>query len=520
MPIITSSLEPSIQSKLNVINYGSNSSTELVTGAFALDSLSSNGVSRSYATLSVFPTATANNLGLMALDTANGVMYINSTGSSWTQTPTPVILSTNFDNSTTSYSSSFQMNRAFNIANAAFALADAQIGSNLFTWGIQAALGQGSTAAISSPQQVGSLSAWKMVQAGGGAFASGPTMFAIKRDGTLWQCGYSNQGQVGDGTLTRWSSPVQIGTSTWKTGFNTNEMTMGIRSDGTLWTWGNGHNNILGLGSTTNVSTPVQVGTATNWKYVHCGYNVAWGIKTDGTLWGWGPNAQGQLGLGNTTAVSTPVQVGTLTNWVSVCGGVGCTWATKSDGTLWTWGYNGQSQLGLGNNTSYSSPVQIGTATNWAYVSGKSGGSSTGSAAVAALTYDGSIYTWGLNNFTGLGYTTSGSWQTVPAGPVGLPSSWRQVDMLQDGIYQVTMAIRKDGTLWVIGGAGNNGALGLGSTTQISSPTQVGNLTNWKQISAHTYCSMGVLYPVSGNANVASLPGITNTTQFPVTFVQ
>jgi alpha-tubulin suppressor-like RCC1 family protein len=46
--------------------------------------------------------------------------------------------------------------------------------------------------------------------------------------------------------------------------------------------------------------------------------------------------------------------------------------ALKTDGSLWTWGANQYGQLGLGNIISYSSPVQVGLLTNWKQI--QSGG--------------------------------------------------------------------------------------------------------------------------------------------------
>ena len=49
-------------------------------------------------------------------------------------------------------------------------------------------------------------------------------------------------------------------------------------------------------------------------------------------------------------------------------------YAIKTDGTLWSWGRNNYGQLGQSNLTLRSSPVQVGALTNW-YVIGS--GSST-----------------------------------------------------------------------------------------------------------------------------------------------
>ena len=89
-------------------------------------------------------------------------------------------------------------------------------------------------------------------------------------------------------------------------------------------------------------------------------------VKTDGTMWSWGGNLNGVLGLNQSSdnvKYSSPVQIGTDTNWSKVRGGDGSA-AIKTDGTLYTWGYNqyggmlGHNETGPGA-TNYSSPVQV-----------------------------------------------------------------------------------------------------------------------------------------------------------------
>jgi alpha-tubulin suppressor-like RCC1 family protein len=200
------------------------------------------------------------------------------------------------------------------------------IDGSLYTWGnstaaAYGALGQGtSSATVSTPVQVGSLTNWSTVTCGY------YHMFAIKTDGTLWSWGQAASGQLGQGqTTTNISSPVQVGTSNnWVQiatfqGASSYATTLGLKSDGTLWWWGNGTNK-AGAGAVSGASTPVQVGTATNWRQITMGQQVSLGIKTDGTLWSWGnADSNGALGQGSTAvSISTPVQIGTSTNWKSV----------------------------------------------------------------------------------------------------------------------------------------------------------------------------------------------------------
>ena len=127
----------------------------------------------------------------------------------------------------------------------------------------------------------------------------------------------------------------------------------------------------LGQGDITNYSSPVQVGTLTTWSQIAGGFRHTLATKTDGTLWACGYNNYGQLGQGNITNYSSPVQVGSLTTWSLVAGGDYHTLATKTDGTLWAWGYNNYGQLGTGDSyINYSSPVQVGSLTTWSKIAG------------------------------------------------------------------------------------------------------------------------------------------------------
>ena len=128
----------------------------------------------------------------------------------------------------------------------------------------------------------------------------------------------------------------------------------------------------LGTNTTTSALTPVQVGLSIDWKSVVCDQNSTLAIKTNGTLWAWGWNNFGQLGIGSSSPTvyqSSPIQVGSLTNWKQVSAGVTSVAAITTDGALFTWGLNQYGTLGNGNITYYSSPVQVGSLTNWKQVS-------------------------------------------------------------------------------------------------------------------------------------------------------
>jgi len=337
----------------------------------------------------------------------------------------------------------------------------------LYTWGYnaQGALGLGNTTNYSSPQQVGVSTSWTSI-------AGGPQSIAIKTDGTLWTWGKNLSGQLGLGNTIYYSSPRQVGALTnWLSAAAGYSDTFAIKTDGTLWGWGSNGAGTLGLNNpNTDYSSPRQVGALTNWKNIAGGNGNAIAVKTDGTLWSWGQNQYGQLGLntsGAYTNQNSPVQVGNLSNWLSaVAGGNAIVAAIKTDGTLWTWGLNNYGQLGLGNRTNYSSPVQIGALTSWKKIS-------LGFYHSTAIKTDGTLWSWGANSNGQLGLGNITNYSSPVQ--VGALTTWQSLGA--GGAY-FTSTLKTDGTLWTWG-SGYGGELGLNSTISSSSPLQVGALTSW-----------------------------------------
>ena len=308
----------------------------------------------------------------------------------------------------------------------------------------------------------------------------------------LWVSGRNNFGQLGlgdSGTYTDRSSPTQVGTLTnWSVTDGGERFTAAVKTDGTLWTWGRNNAGQLGLGNTTNYSSPKQVGALTGWLKINVGYAFALSVKTDGTLWAWGQNdSWGNLGLGNLTTYSSPKQVGALTTWadVSAASGGNSSMGVSTGGTLFTWGRNVYGQLGLGNVTAYSSPKQVGALTTWSKIN--VGGSSS-----AAIKTDGTLWTWGANfsGVLGLGDATIYPVYNNRSSPVqvGALTTWSAISVNGGGHM---LAVKTDGTLWSWGSNGY-GALGLGNTTNYSSPKQVGALTAWSKVSGNNNFSIAL----------------------------
>jgi alpha-tubulin suppressor-like RCC1 family protein len=73
--------------------------------------------------------------------------------------------------------------------------------------------------------------------------------------------------------------------------------------------WGSNSVGQLGNGTTTDTSTPVQVSDLSRATTIASGWAHSLALRTDGTVWAWGDNAYGELGNTTTTNTSTPVQV-------------------------------------------------------------------------------------------------------------------------------------------------------------------------------------------------------------------
>jgi alpha-tubulin suppressor-like RCC1 family protein len=350
------------------------------------------------------------------------------------------------------------------------------LAGNIWTWGNNTNnwLSVGLGGNQSNPVQlVSNANDWAAISAGGRQSTG------IKTDGTYWAWGGNSYGQLGDDTNISKTSPVQTvaGGTNWSIPAAGSNASGGIKTDGTLWTWGKNFFGVLGNDSqVAQVSSPVQtVAGGTNWSYLSIPNQTAVALKTDGTLWSWGRATSGALGDLSSITKSSPVQtVAGGTNWrQATIGGFFFTLAIKTDGTLWGWGNNANGTLGNNSTGDVSSPIQtVASGTNWQQVS-------AGYKSVAAIKTDGTLWTWGQNNYGQLGDNSviqrNSPVQTVSGGTV-----WSVVSAGNTGM---TASIKTDGTLWTWG-RNNSGQLGDGTIAQRNSPVQTSRGgTDWKRIS-------------------------------------
>ena len=251
-----------------------------------------------------------------------------------------------------------------------------------------------------------------------------------------------------------------------------------------LWGWGRGNDGALG-NNAPNQARPTAVTTfsgGTNWKQVSAGSNFTAAIKTDGSLWTFGENfafgslvRNGKLGTNDLSRRDTPVTTfAGGTDWKQVACGNHHVAAIKTDGSLWTWGSNEFGQLGDNTITTRSIPVTTFAGGNtWKSVAG-------GEGHTAAIKTDGSLWIWGYNNFGQLGIN-DGTNRSTPVTTFAGGNTWKQVDC--GGLN--TTAIKTDGSLWLWGNQGQ-GELGInvgGSFQGRGTPvTTFAGGNDWKQV--------------------------------------
>jgi alpha-tubulin suppressor-like RCC1 family protein len=141
-------------------------------------------------------------------------------------------------------------------------------------------------------------------------------------------------------------------------------------------------------------------------------------------------------------------------------------------GQRWVGLTNNYGQSGLGDaNDNKSTITQLGSLETWQNT--ESPGNNHNNKTVVIST--GALWVWGRNNsgVLGLGDTTQ---RTSPV-QVGSDTDW--LECVQAA--SATSAIKTDGTLWTWGD-NSAGQLGTGNTTARTSPAQVGSDTDWAHV--------------------------------------
>jgi alpha-tubulin suppressor-like RCC1 family protein len=345
----------------------------------------------------------------------------------------------------------------------------------------------------------------------GGRVAAGENhSIAVPTDATVWTWGDDTNGQLGNGTSTTTPQtvPLQVpGVGSIQASAGGLSHTLVLDTSGNVWAFGLNTNGQLGDGTTTQRTSPVQVLTGV--IAIAAGDKHSLAIKTNGSVWAWGLNTNGQIGDGTTVQKNSPTAVSLTGTYIAVAGGGSHSLALKSDGSVYAWGLNGNGQLGDATTTQRPSPVPI-------TVGGSVAAVAAGTSHSVALLSDGTVKAWGLNSsgqvgdgtlvqktsptastgLVGIVGVAAGNNYSLAIGPDGTVRAWGSntagqlgdgtttnrstavVSSAPSGIVSVaggaahSLAVKSDGSVWAWGD-NLKGQVGDGTQTQRRTAVQV-----------------------------------------------
>jgi alpha-tubulin suppressor-like RCC1 family protein len=185
--------------------------------------------------------------------------------------------------------------------------------------------------------------------------------------------------------------------------------TLALASDGTVYSWGENNGGSLGTTLVPNggfTSTPVAVDitgvlAGKQVTAIAAGLDYSLALTADGKIFSWGSNSFNQLGNGNSTDQPVPVALdmtGALSGKTvtAIAAGDEFAVALASDGTVYSWGYNQFGRLGVSPATSAaSSPIAVDVS---GVLSGKTiTAIAAGRGFALVLSSDSKIFGWGID---------------------------------------------------------------------------------------------------------------------------
>ena len=271
-------------------------------------------------------------------------------------------------------------------------------GVKCWGWNLYGQLGNGTTNDSATPIDVSGLAS------GATAIAAGRGWTCALANGGGAKCWGSNgQGQLGNGSLTSTSTPVDVvGLSSGVTAIVAGSFhTCALMRGGGVkcWGWAQGQ---LGNGSVQSLKPVDVAGLAGGVMAITAGEDHTCVVTNSGGVKCWGINDSGQLGTGSSARSGTPVDVAGLSSGVTaIASGNFHTCALMNGGSVKCWGFNASGQLGNGTTTDSTTPVDVADTANGVTSIAVRADQS------CALMTGGAVFCWGLNAGGQLGNGTT-----------------------------------------------------------------------------------------------------------------
>lgn len=366
------------------------------------------------------------------------------------------------------------------------------LGANIYASGHNSdgQLGTGSTTTVSTPVQVSLAFPSPVVKVASGTNHS----LALLRDGTVWAVGRNDVGQLGDGTDTSRTTWAPVPSLSGVTDIAAAAIASYAVSGGRVSTWGGNWAGQLGNGvaGQWRVLSPQQISVPAGATRVAAGWNHAYAL-VGGSVYGWGSNSHGQLGDGTTTDTPSPVQVSGVSGATEIAAG-GQNGYALVNGSVYAWGYNADGQIGDGTTVERTTATTVSLLNAVTQIT-------AGSGAAYAL-QNGTVYSWGFGDTGRLGNGGTAS-SSVPVMVSGI-SNASVIAASNVAAYAI------DGGVFKAWGQGENGQLGDGSTAVRLTPVAIQGLTDPTGFATQNDINSDTLFVLrdAGTLSVSS-PGMT-----------
>ena len=286
----------------------------------------------------------------------------------------------------------------------------------VYSWGANSRgqLGIGSTE-NADPTLVGGLISSKTIVA---IAAGGYHSLALDNDGVLYSWGYNADGSLGVGDTINATSPVVVDMSgvlfgkTISTIHGGDRYSMVLDTAGNAYSWGDNSNGELGDNSQTRRTSPVAVYTAGDLSgktitQLSPAMNHTVALDSDGSVYTWGYNGNAEIGDGSGSPRQVSPKLINLGDIVgktitTIAAGWGYSLVLDDQGVAYAWGRNESGQLGLMDPSNKTTPTAVDAS---GALAGKALATLvTGFAGNASFATDttGALFGWGRNQYSDL----------------------------------------------------------------------------------------------------------------------